>query len=536
MSETPARHSHRARYSQIVAILGRRGLGALTQPQARPEHMRAAFEELGPTFIKIGQILSTRADLLPPDYVAELTKLQDHAPPVPIDAIQDVIEAELGRPLEQSFATFDLEPLAAASIGQAHTACLADGTQVVVKVRRPGVVEQVQEDLEILQSLAILASRHWRLAERYDLIGLAQEFAQTLRAELDYIREGRNATRFAENFAGDRDLHIPQVFWELTTPRVLTLERIRGIKINDLGALDAAGVDRAALAKRATRVLLQMVFEDGFFHADPHPGNFFVEADGRIGLIDFGMVGSVDDRTRDQLASLLLAITEQDADRLVDAFLELGFARKRIDRVALRRDLEHLMARYYGEPLGRIRLGALIEEALDVVRRHALQLPVNLALLLKTAVMDEGLGAQLDPEFRLTNVIVPFAERLVLRQYSPFRWVGRVRQAGLDAARLGADMPQQLRRLMLDLERGGLEVGMRPTGFEPLMQRFERMVNRVVLGVLASAFIIGLSGLISAYHVSGWEQVADVLLGTGLVIALVLGAYLAVTIFRTGRL
>lgn len=536
MSQSPPRHSHRARYTQIAAILARRGLDALTQPQARPEQVRMALEELGATFIKIGQILSTRADLLPPDYVSELTKLQDQAPPVAIDAIRDVIETELGHPLDQSFATFDLEPLAAASIGQAHAACLVDGTEVVVKVRRPGVVEQVQEDLEILQSLAITASRHWQLAERYDVISLAQEFAHTLRAELDYVREGRNATRFAQNFAGDRNLHIPRVFWESTTSRVLTLERIRGIKINDLGALEAAGVDRAALAKRASRVLLKMVFEDGFFHADPHPGNFFVETDGRIGLIDFGMVGSVDDRTRDQLANLLLAITEQDADRLVDAFLELGFAHKRIDRATLRRDLEHLMERYYGEPLGRIRIGPLIEEALDVARRHALQLPVNLALLLKTAVMDEGLGAQLDPEFALTSVIAPYAERLVLQQYSPFRWIGRVRHAGLDAARLGTEMPQQVRRLMVDLERGGLEVGMRPTGFEPLMQRFERMVNRVVLGVLASAFIIGLSGLMSAYHVSAWEEVADVLFGIGLVIAIMLGVYLAITIFRTGRL
>ncbi|GIW07448.1 MAG: 2-octaprenylphenol hydroxylase [Dehalococcoidia bacterium] len=548
---------HRLRYRQITDILTRHGLGYLAgavgverfapfhkgllgharraEPYTRPEHVRLAFEELGATFIKLGQILSTRADLLPPEYQAELAKLQDAAPSVPSAVVQEALVAELGVPIEAAFASFDPAPLAAASIGQAHAATLLDGTEVVVKVRRPGVVEQVEEDLEVLQNLAAAASRRWEVADQYDLVGLAQEFAQTLRAELDYLREGRSAERFDSSFADDPDVHIPRVFWETTSSRVLTLERVRGIKISDVAALDAAGIERAALAQRAARIVLKMVFEDGFFHADPHPGNFFVEPGGRIGLIDFGMVGTVDERTQEQLVRLLLAITSQEADRLVDAFLELGVARQRVDRGLLRQDLEHLVSRYYGRPLGEIALASLLNDSLDVVRRHHLQLPPNLMLLLKTAAMCEGLAAQLDPSFRLTTVLVPYAEQLMLRQYSPFVWGRRLGEAGLEAAQLGAELPRHLRRLIADLERGNLEVGMRPTGLEPLVRRLELLANRIVLGILAAAFINGLAILMSVYHPRGLEQWAGALFAIGFVLAGVLGAYLAVSILRSGR-
>ncbi len=546
-----------SRGRQIAEVLGRHGLGYLVgmlglerfvpfhhgllghprrlEPYTRPEHIRMALEDLGAAWIKLGQILSTRADLLPPEYLAELAKLQDAAPPVPVEAVRAVIASELGRPPEEVFASFDPTPLAAASIGQAHAATLFDGTEVVVKVRRPGVVEQVEQDLELFLNLAAAASRRWELAEEYDLVGLAQEFAQTLRAELDYLREGRNAERFAQNFAGDPTVHIPRVFWETTTSRVLALERIRGIKINDLPALEAAGVNRSALAERAARILLKMVFEDGFFHADPHPGNFFVEPGGRIGLIDFGMVGTVDEPTQERLTALLLAVTSQDPDRLVEAFLDLGVARRRVDRASLREDLKHLTGRYYDRSLREIAVGPLLTDALAIVRRHRLHLPTNLALLLKTVMMAEGLAAQLDPDFRLTTVLVPYAERLMLRQYSPLRWARRLGTAGLEAAELGVELPRQLRRLVRELERGELQFGMRPEGFEPLMGRLERLANRLVLGMLASAFIVGLAVLMAAFHPPGTERLVGPAFGLGFVAAALLGAYLAWTILRSGR-
>ena len=545
---------HLDRSGQISGVLARHGLDylagslglerfAATQklfghahqqtPFTQPEHLRMALEEMVTTFIKLGQILSTRADLLPPEYLVELTKLQDAAPPVALEAVQQALVVELSQPIQTAFAFFDPEPLAAASIGQAHAATLPDGTEVVVKIRRPGVLEQVEEDLEILQHLAATATRHWEFASRYDLIGLAQEFSETLRSELDYIREGRSAERFAANFADDPKIHIPRVFWETTTTRVLTLERIRGTKINDLAGLDELGIDRPALAEYATNVVLKMVCEDGFFHADPHPGNFFIESDGRIGLIDFGMIGRVDERTQELLADLLVAISNQDVDRLVDVFLDLGVTRKRVNRELLRRDVDHLLSVYWGRPLKEIKIGPLLNDVFVVMRSHHLHLPSNLALLLKTVIMIEGLGANLDPEFHLATALAPYTQHLVLRQYSPTRWIPRLGRATIDLARLGVEMPQQLRRMMAAMERGNLQVGMRPEGFDPLIDRFERISNRIVLGVVAAAFINGLAVLLSVYRPPGWERWAWAVFAFGFLCALVLGVYLAWSIMRS---
>lgn len=501
--------------------------------QTTPERLRSALEDLGTTFIKLGQILSTRADLLPHDYLTELTKLQDAAPPVPFAAIQETLLAELGQPIENAFADFDPEPLASASIGQAHAATLPDGTEVVVKIRRPGVVEQVNEDLEILKELAATASRHWEFADRYDLAGLVEEFSQTLRNELDYIREGHNAERFAANFASDPSIHIPRVFWETTTSRVLTLERIRGIKINDLAGLDTQGTDRRWLANYATNVVLKMVCEDGFFHADPHPGNFFIEPSGPIGLIDFGMVGVLDERTQERLADLLIAINHQNADRLVDVLLDLGVTRKRIDRALLRRDVEHLLGTYWNLPLSELKVTALLNDVFAVMRQHHLHLPSNLALLLKTLVMIEGLGLNLDPDFHFATALEPYTERLVLREYSPLRWIRGLGRAGLDFARLGREMPQQLRRIVSAAEDGNFQIGMHPEGFDPIINRIEKISNRIVLGVIAAAFINGLAVLVSVYKPQGWERWGWIVFAFGFVCALVLGVYLALGILRS---
>lgn len=547
----------RRRYRRIATVLARHGLGyfigvlglerllpfqrglfghaARDEPYTRPEHLRLVLEELGPAWVKIGQVLSTRPDLLPPEYQRELTKLQDSAPPVAVDQIRAAIEVELGQSPDRLFSRFDALPLAAASIGQAHAAALHDGTEVVVKVRRPGVVEQIEEDLAILRELAVTASRRWERAADYDLVGLADEFAATLRAELDYPREGRSAERFAANFAGEPAVHIPRVFWATTTPGVLTLERISGIKVTDHAVLEAANIDRRALAERASHLLLRMIFEDGFFHADPHPGNFFVEPGGRIGLIDFGMVGTVDERTREQLAGVLLAVSARDADRLVDTFLELGVARRRLDRVALRQDLRLLLERYYDRPLGEIRLGALVSDTLATVRRHHLQLPSDLALLLKTVVMSEGLAAGLDPGFQLTSIVTPYARQLLLRQYSPGRWARRLGQAGLEAGELGIALPRQLRRLLGELERGTMTVSTRAEGLEPVLERLERLANRLVLAIVAAAFVIGLAVLMAVYHPPGWDRWAGPIFAFGFALAAALGAYLAWSIYRSGR-
>lgn len=540
---------HLSRYRQLAEVLARHGLGWLHSatglnrffsggihtepahpPVTAPARLRMALEELGTTFIKLGQFLSTRVDLLPPDYQAELARLQDAVQPISSEVAQERIEAELGQPVGQLFASFDPAPLAAASIGQAHAATLSDGTEVVIKVRRPGVVEQVAEDLEIMLNLAEVMSRRWDFAKSYDVVGLAQEFAQTLRAELNYLQEGRNAERFAENFAADPRVHIPRVFWQTTTSRVLTLERIRGTRVSELHTTSDSEFDNRELAVSGTQVILKMVFEDGFFHADLHPGNFFIEADGRFGLIDFGMVGSLDENTQEQLAVLVLALTGPDYEQLVDILLEMGVAGERVNRKSLRRDLEHLIAPCLGQPIGEIDLTPLLNEALAIMRRHHMHLPPNLALLVKTIIITEGLGVWLDPDFHLISVINPYTSHLLRKLYSPARWLRRFGRASLDIAWLGAELPQQLRRFFGDMERNGLEVRVQPHSIEPVLDRMERLANRIVLGMLASAFIIGLAALMA---VSGFASWAGAMFAFGFVLAVLLGLYLAGSIFRS---
>ena len=544
------------RYRQITRALGRHGLGFLVsilgldrfvplhhgvlgytrrvQPYSRPERVRLTLEDLGVTFIKLGQILSTRADLLPPAYQTELAKLQDEAPPLPEDVVRDVIAAELGRPVEEVFATFDARPLAAASIGQVHAATLPDGTEIVVKVQRPGVVDQINQDLKILENLAATARRRWALADQYDAVGLVNEFGQTLRAETDYIREGRNAERFHENFAGDEGVYFPRVYWETTTQKVLTLERVRGIKIDNFAALDAAGIDRPGVAQRGADTVLKMIFRDGFYHADPHPGNFFIEPSGRINVVDFGMVGTVDERSREQLVWALIAFAGDDPKRQVDTLFDLGVAKTRVDRASLQRDVEHLRARYYGRPVGEIEIRPVLRDVLSFVRTHRLQLPAGFAVLVKTVVMHENLVTQLDPSFDFTAVLVPYAQRLMMRHYSPLAWARWAGQAAVDAARLATELPQQARRLVAALERGDLELAVRPSGFDPVLRRIERIANRVVLGIVAASFVIALAVLLAAYHVRPEQGVVSILL-LGFVGAVALGAYVAWSILRSGR-
>jgi ubiquinone biosynthesis protein len=550
-------HKKRARlgrYYHIAEVLVRHGFGfALSifgldgmvpfrkdfrnreKSTSRPEHIRLVFEELGPTFIKLGQILSTRSDLLPPEYIVELAKLQDQAPPVPFNQIKETIELEFGKPLNEVFATFDSTPLAAASIGQVHCATLHDGSEVVVKVRRPGVVEQVTEDLEILQNLAFRAQQYWKQAENYDLVGIIQEFAQVIRAEMDYLQEARNAEQIAKNFAESKFIKIPRVHWKYTGNRVITLERIYGIKINDLDAVDKSGVNRRRMAVQATNAIMKMFYEDGFFHADLHPGNFFIVEDGRVALVDFGMVGVLDDRTRELMVQFVISIASKDIERLVDVFIMLGATRSKIDRVQFRRDLSHLVEPYYHLALGEIALDLMLDEALIIVRRHNLQLPSNMMLLLKTFMMSEGMGRQLDPKFHLIDIIIPYSKQLMLQQYSPEIWIKKFGRASLDAAQLGTELPSQMRRLLSELERGNMQVGVKHNDLDEIMVRLERLTNRVIISVITAAFIIALAVLTTVYRLQVWDQFAGIVIILGFLLSSAMGLYLAWTILRGNR-
>ena len=488
--------------SYLASVVGLERLAAVErsligrqppEPHTEPENLRLALEELGPTFIKLGQLLSTRADLLSADYRAELTKLQDAAPAVPSEVVEDIVERELRAPAESVFAAFEPVPLACASVGQAHNATLHDGTEVVVKVRRPNVVEEMERDFEIILNLAARARRHSKTAARYDVVGLTDEFVRTLRAQLDYLQEARNAERFAANFVTDPWVQIPRVFPDLTTSRVITLERIRGMKITDLTALDEAGLDRHELAERTALINAKMIFEDGFFHADPHPGNFFIEPTGRVGIIDFGMVGELDDRLREQLGRLLNGFIRQDPGRLADALLALDTSTTVIDRGRLRDDLGNLLAHYVGRSTGDISLRGALGAVLEIGRRYRLRVPRDLSLLFTVLIVAEGIVAEVDPSFRYAEALAPYARRHLLSGITPAAAVRRLEQFGIDLAELASDLPPRLNRISEAIETGGLEVHVRTDELDALLARAERVGNRVAASVLMAAVINGLA-------------------------------------------
>jgi ubiquinone biosynthesis protein len=544
------------RYRQIVEILVRHGFGFvvgktgwdnqriahLLRPDGAeahvvgtPERLRLMFEDLGPTFIKLGQILSTRGDLLPASYRAELAKLQDSAPPVASEQIRATFAEEFGRSVDEAFSAFDMQPIAAASIGQAHAATLPDGSEVIVKLRRPHIIEDVEEDLRVLVDLSYLAARHWEMARYYDIVAIVAEFAQTLRAELDYLHEGRNLERIASNFADESSIHIPTIYWDLTTTRVLTLERIRGVKITNVAELDAQGCDRGVIARRATRILLTMILRDGFFHADPHAGNVFVERDGRIGLIDFGMVGEVDRSSQDGLMKLMLGITQQDASRLADTMLDLSAGRTPVDRNALRRDLQRLLARYSNRPISDVRFGAFISEMIEVLRTHRLRLPPDLALLLKTIVMGEGLAEEIDPTFNLMEVYIPLTEEVIRERFSVSGWTKQLLLSGIDSLESTLEIPQRLRHILGDIERGGFEVNIQPSSFDPYFSRLERLVNHILIALLAVSCTISTAFIVAAYHPTGLLTLAEFLFFGALLLSGVFGLYILYVLFSTRR-
>ena len=413
----------RSRFVEIGSVLARHAIETFAnfvrerlvrRPKREParrgaEHLRDALVELGPTFIKLGQVLSTRPDLIPPAYEVALSSLQDAAPPVPFSAVRDAIRQELARDPTEAYACFGEEPIAAASIGQVHAARLADGREVVVKVRRPGIVPVVDSDLVVLRKLAKFATWGWSPLRRIELVGFVDEFATTLRAELDYVAEGENADRIRPSLTAI-GVHVPMVIWDVTTSGVLTLERIYGAKITDLAKLDEMGVDRGAIARDVAYAYLAMVFGIGFFHADPHPGNLFVEADGRLAMVDFGMMGTVAVPVRAALVEILLALATKDSKRSAAALRRLGIVPDDIDESRFAAELDRFTSESFEVPVGEIRLAPLLADFMAVSRRHHLHFPRELGLLLKTIVMCEGLAARLDPSFAMPAVLAKFVQ------------------------------------------------------------------------------------------------------------------------------
>ena len=541
------------RFQQIAQILVRHGFGELVDllgatpvfPLARvlrrrpslgpPQRLRIALEELGPTFVKLGQVLSTRPDLLPPAYIAELARLQDAVPPAPWEWVRAQIEAELGAPIDDVFATLDPEPLAAASLAQVHAATLPDGAEVVVKVQRPDIEATINVDLDILADAARLLQERTPLGELYDLPGIVEEFAATLRAELDFYREGHNADRFRANFADEPYLYIPKVYWEYTTRRVLVMERIRGIKIDDIAALDAAGYDRYRIGLHAARMIIKEVLEDGFFHADPHPGNFFVMPGEVIGAMDFGMVGYLSRRTRTDLVRLYVAAIQLDEEAVVDQLVRMGVVGGAVDRMGLQHDIGRLLRKYAGLPLKAIRARDVMEEAMPIAFRHHLRLPPELWLLGKTLAMMEGVGLKLVPDFDMFAVSRPYVQRFMREMASPRAWMPSLIRGVGDWAQLLDMLPRTGMQLLTRAERGELEVSLRHQELGRALVYLDRLANRLALSILLAALIVGLALLVPAFHLAERGGLITALVILGFALASLLGLGLVISILRSGR-
>ncbi|MGV3572286.1 MAG: ABC1 kinase family protein [Ramlibacter sp.] len=513
-----------ARLSDIVSVLVRYGFGDLVRrigladlleragrtlqwPDAQeyaqlppPARVRRAMEDLGPAFVKLGQVLATRMDLFEPEWIAEFSRLQDHARPVPYEAIRAQLTEDLGGAPEEVFAEFDREPMAAASLAQVYRARLHSGEAVVVKVRRPGIRPVVEADLRLLARLAQMLEGESATLRAFAPQQIVQEFARSLRRELDFATEARNGRRMARNFAGYSDddapapgepvIAIPEVYWECE--RACVQELVEGIPGSDLAAVDAAGLDRRVLARRGARAVLKMILQDGFFHADPHPGNVFYLADQRVAFIDFGMVGRLTDQRREQVLRLLMGLVDRQPAGVADVLADWA-GDEVADFEGLLADIEAFADQYRGVPLGQLRLGAMLTEAVAILRQHRLKLPADLSLLVKAFVSLEGMGRELDPAFDMAGHAWPVLRRTMRAQYAPRVLLRRGWSALLDAASLLSALPRDLSRLLRAARKGRLDVHIEVRNLTHVANQLDRAVSRLVVGIVVAALIIGSS-------------------------------------------
>ena len=493
------------------------------------------LEELGPTYVKLGQVLGSRTDLLPPAFIAEFRKLQDRVSPFPTSEARAQVERELGGPVEEFFDDFGSEPFAAGSIAQAYAARTKDGLPVVVKVRRPGVGDVLEADIDILTGLAELAERYVPEYRIFRPVLMVDEFAQTVRREIDFIAEASNTQRFGEAFADNPHIRVPHVLWNLTSSGVLTLERLEGAAVYDAAAL--AGADRKALASHLTDCFMRQYFELGLFHSDPHPGNLVVQAPAVLGILDFGQVGRLNDAMRSKLGTALIASVNREFDIVLDVFDDLGALPDDVDSERLKSDLVALVDKYAGVPLRRLGLRELFDEITATARRHRVVLPRDFVLLGKSLVTMGGVALDLDPETSMVEVVRPKIRRLMADKASPKRLVHHGMTSAYHLVALAEQGPRSLRQLVRKLLRGRFQILFRHENLEHLITELDRSSNRIAFSMIVAAIILG-SAIIMQAHVKPMMPGTDIpLLGLlGFLLAGLLGIWLVIAILRSGRL
>ena len=501
--------------------------------RALPDRLRLALEALGPAFVKLGQVLASRVDMLPADWIASLDQLHDRATPVPFAALEAQLLADLGAPIAERFAAFDIAPAAAGSIAQVHRATLPGGDVVAVKVRRPGVSQRIDDDLLLLETLAAWWEQENPDARRFQPAELVRQLRRSLAREVDFAAEARSQERFAESFRGDSGIVVPHVRAEFTRASLLVMDWVEGTAGTDMEALDAAGFDRAVLAARGADAVLKMVLVDGMFHADPHPGNVFFLPGNRVALIDFGMVGWLSTKRREELMDLLAAVAARDPEAMRDVLIAWADGR-RVSAERFAEDLGRLLHLYKDASLREVSLAALLTEIAAIMREHQLVLPADLALLFKALITLEGLGTRLVPRFRLVEHVTPFVERLMAERWQPGRVAGRFAGATREWGRAARAAPRLLEALARRFTDDGVALRFELRELDGFSRHMEQSVNRLAIGLVTAALIVGSSILMSVAR-SEVSAAAWFLGGVGILIAFANSVWLLASIRRSGR-
>jgi len=499
------------------------------------KRLRLALEELGPTFIKFGQILSTRHDLMPEVYIKELEKLQDQVPPFEFSEAKKVIEREFGKKIEDIFLKFDQEQIAAASIGQVYSATLLEGEEVAVKVMRPGVEDIIETDLAIMMSMAIFAEKHIKESKFYNPVGFVDEFSRIIRHEIDYSHEAQNAERFFLNFKGSTTVKIPKMYPDYCTRHVLCQEFSEGIKITEIGKLEDAGLDKKKISTDLANAYLKMVFEDGFYHADPHPGNILVSGEGKIIFLDFGMAGHIDPQLRENLTNLIIAVQLNDVDVLIEALSEMELISDAgSEKPSLKIKLEEMLSKYYSLSSKFIDPTAFLNDLIDIFVRTKGKIPSNLMLLSKTLIIRDEISRKLDPEHNFGEMTAPYVKKMIEEKTKASHIIKSAEKTVMDMVNLVKNFPRRFNHLLTKAEKGTLKFELEHLGLDALVEELDIMSNRLSFSLIIAALIVG-SSLIIQTRMSPSLFGVPLLGIIGFLIAWFLGIGLLISIIRSGK-
>ncbi len=502
---------------------------------SRPERLRLALEELGPTFIKLGQLLSTRPDFIPPEYLHELARLQDEVPPFPYEEVREIFVEETGRPPEELFEYFDSEPLAAASIGQVHHARLRDGADVVVKVQRPDIEKVIAVDLEILAHIASLMEQYLEEVQGHHPTSVVHEFARSLSREIDFSLELFNIQRFAKQFEGNDTIHVPLTYPEFSSERILVMEYVDGIKSSKVELLREKGYDLKLLAERGANLVMEQIFVHGFFHADPHPGNIFVLPGNVVCFIDFGQMGRLSRKDREDFTNLVLNLVEGNERKVTSGVLRVTIQQGEVNRDDLARDLGDFMDRYLYRPLADLKADRILQDLLDLVSKHRLSLKPNLYLMMKAISTVEGVGLMLDPELQLVRLAEPFMKKVRLGRLQPKRLAEEFSETGGEYLSLLRELPAELRFILRQMRDGRLRIEFEHRGLKALEKTLDRVSNRVSFAIVLASQIIGSSLVVLSDIPPRWYGIPVIGL-IGFLFAGIMGFWLLVSIIRHGRM